>query len=81
MASRGERVQEMDFVGIWRDNLGRIIIITKQLESGNWRGIRKNPDPLVVEPEVHEYTKFLGVNIKDGSRLMERKRGEEAGWD
>ena len=72
-----EKVSEMDFRGIWRDDQGRIIKIWAQEEDGSWKG-EFSHDP---KAGIQTYTKYLGVNTKDGSRLMERKRGEEKGWE
>lgn len=73
---QAERVHEMDFRGIWRDDQGRIVEIVRQLDDGSWLGhFRDNMIPAQV------YTKYLAVNTKDGTRLIERKRGEEKGWE
>lgn len=79
MNPNAERVQELDFRGLWRDDQGRLVKIVNQREDGVWLGFLMNPKPEEEIPQA--YTKYLGVNIVDGTRLMERKRGEEKGWD
>lgn len=76
---QAEKVKEMDFRGIWRDDKDRLVKIVKQREDGIWLGFLINPK--LGEEVPQAYTKYLGVNTKDGTRLMERKRGEEKGWD
>lgn len=79
MQGKGEKTQEMDFRGIWRDDKESLIKIVNQREDGVWLGFLMNPKPEEEIPQT--YTKYLGVNIADGTRLMKRKRGEEKGWD
>lgn len=77
---QGEKVEELDFRGVWRDDKDRIVVILGQYQTGTWYGYFKGIDPIPGIPPI-EYTRYLGVNIVDGIRLMERKRGEEWGWD
>jgi hypothetical protein len=74
-----EKVSEQDFRGRWRDDKGRILDITDQDEDTDlWRGFFLED---LKREHQQFYTKYFGVNAVDGSRLMERKRGEESGWD
>jgi hypothetical protein len=61
--------------GIWKDDRGRFIHID-WLETPE--GLAKGYIIGDKSEELYHYRE--GTNVLDGSKLMERKRGEEKGW-